>query len=47
MGGATLLEMATGTWLHDLGIAVAISGLLYLVVQFSRGAGIQFVYFAF
>jgi hypothetical protein len=39
--------MAIPTWLEDVGIALAVSLLVYLVVQFSRGAGIQFVYFAF
>jgi len=31
----------------DAAIALGISLLAYLVVQFSRGPGIQFVYFAF
>jgi hypothetical protein len=34
-------------WLVDTGIALGITLLVYLVVQFSRGPGIQFVYFAF
>jgi hypothetical protein len=39
--------MALRTWLVDATIALGISVLVYLVVQFSRGPGIQFVYFAF
>jgi hypothetical protein len=39
--------MASKIWVEDVGIAFAVSLLLYFVVQFSRGTGIQFVYFAF
>lgn len=31
----------------DLGIAVLAAALVVLVVEFSQGPGIQFVYFAF
>jgi hypothetical protein len=39
--------MPLRTWLVDVATALGISVLAYLVVQFSRGPGIQFVYFAF
>jgi len=39
--------MPVRTWLVDMAIALGISVLAYLIVQFSRGPGIQFVYFAF
>jgi hypothetical protein len=31
----------------DLGIALALAGTIVLIVEFTQGPGIQFVYFAF